>query len=211
VCELNTKTYRRPAEDESRELLGELYAQVARPEFTYRHQWRIGDSAYLGQHRRTTSRHQQRLRVAAPAPHASHDRARPRFFLIFFASSFGERSHANSSMPPHCRLCRRLLACAAWSQDNTRYPERPIRLIVPFAPGGSLDIIGRILSQKLTDRMGQTVVVDNRAGGTAIIGTEILAGAPPNGYTMMIANIAHGANPFCTRRCLTTPRKAFRL
>ena len=80
--------------------------------------------------------------------------------------------------------------------NPARYPDRPIRLIVPFAPGGSLDIIGRILAQKLTDRMGQPVIVDNRAGGTAVIGTEILAGSPPNGYTMMIANIAHGANPF---------------
>ena len=102
-----------------------------------------------------------------------------------------------------------LLACAAWSQDNTRYPERPIRLIVPFAPGGSLDIIGRILSQQLTDRMGQTVVVDNRAGGTAIIGTEILAGAPPNGYTMMIANIAHGANPFLHKTMPYDAEKSF--
>lgn len=84
----------------------------------------------------------------------------------------------------------------AHSQDSGSYPERPIRLIVPYAPGGSLDIIGRILAQKLTDRMGQTVVVDNRAGGSAIIGTELLAASPPNGYTMMIANIAHGANPF---------------
>lgn len=77
-----------------------------------------------------------------------------------------------------------------------RYPDKPIRLIVPFAPGGSLDILGRIIALKLTDRFGQTVVVDNRAGGTAVIGTEILAHSPPNGYTMMIANIAHGANPY---------------
>ncbi len=93
------------------------------------------------------------------------------------------------------------LACiaaagVAQAQGSNPYPDRPIRLIVPYAPGGSLDIIGRILAQKLTDRMGQTVVVDNRAGGSAIIGTEILASSQPNGYTMMIANIAHGANPF---------------
>ncbi len=102
-----------------------------------------------------------------------------------------------------------VLAFAACAQDGVRYPERPIRLIIPFAPGGSLDIIGRILSQKLTDRMGQTVVVDNRAGGTAIIGTEILAGAPPNGYTMMIANIAHGANPFLRKTMPYDAEKSF--
>jgi len=87
----------------------------------------------------------------------------------------------------------------AFAQDTSsagRYPDRPIRLIIPFAPGGSLDILGRIIAQKLTDRFGQSVIVDNRAGGTAIIGTEILARSAPNGYTMMIANIAHGANPY---------------
>ena len=94
------------------------------------------------------------------------------------------------------------LACGApvaYSQSGSaapRYPERPIRLIIPFAPGGSLDILGRIIGQKLSDRFGQSVIVDNRAGGTAIIGTEILAKSAPDGYTMMIANIAHGANPY---------------
>jgi len=97
-----------------------------------------------------------------------------------------------------CALAAAALACNASAQDSdpARFPDRPIRLIIPFAPGGSLDIIGRIIAQKLTERMGQTVVVDNRAGATAIIGTELLAKSPANGYTMMIANIAHGANPF---------------
>ncbi len=92
-----------------------------------------------------------------------------------------------------------IAAPASFAQGTpgaARYPDRPIRLIIPFAPGGSLDILGRIIAQKLADRFGQPVVVDNRAGGTAIIGTEILAKSAPNGYTMMIANIAHGANPY---------------
>ena len=102
-----------------------------------------------------------------------------------------------------------LFAATVLAQTDARYPERPIRLIVPYAPGGSLDIIGRILAQKLTDRMGQTIVVDNRAGGTAIIGTEILASSPPNGYTMMIANIAHGANPFLRKTMPYDAEKSF--
>ena len=90
-------------------------------------------------------------------------------------------------------------AQVAIAQDKAgegRYPDKPVRLIVPYAPGGSLDIVGRILAQKLTDRLGQSVIVDNRAGATAIIGSEILVKSAPNGYTMMIANIAHGANPY---------------
>jgi tripartite-type tricarboxylate transporter receptor subunit TctC len=102
-----------------------------------------------------------------------------------------------------------LLTSTICAQDIARYPERPIRLIVPYAPGGSLDIIGRIVAQKLTDRMGQTVVVDNRAGGTAIIGTEILAAALPNGYTIMIANIAHGANPSLRKKMPYDAEKDF--
>ena len=88
------------------------------------------------------------------------------------------------------------IAAAQDKSNDARYPDRPVRIIVPYAPGGSLDIVGRILAQKLTDRIGQSVIVDNRAGGTAIIGSELLVKSTPNGYTMMIANIAHGANPY---------------
>ena len=76
------------------------------------------------------------------------------------------------------------------------YPNRPIRYIIPYAVGGGTDILGRIVAQRLSERLGQQVVVDNRPGATAIIGSEILARSAPDGYTMMTANIAHGANPF---------------
>ena len=76
------------------------------------------------------------------------------------------------------------------------YPNRPIRYIIPYAVGGGTDILGRIVAQKLSERLGQQVVVDNRPGATAIIGSEILARSAPDGYTMMTANIAHGANPY---------------
>ena len=68
------------------------------------------------------------------------------------------------------------------------YPTRPVRVIVPFVPGGSTDIIGRTVSQKLSEAWGQPVVVDNRGGGATIMGTEIVAKAAPDGYTLMIAS-----------------------
>ena len=68
------------------------------------------------------------------------------------------------------------------------WPERPIRFIVPFTPGSSSDIVGRIVVQKLGDRLGQPFVVENRAGASGIIGTEAIARADPDGYTLGLAN-----------------------
>lgn len=75
------------------------------------------------------------------------------------------------------------------------YPSRPIRLIIPFPPGGGADIAGRIVGQKLTERLGQQVVVDNRPGASTLIGTEITARATPDGYTLLMATSVHAINP----------------
>ena len=75
------------------------------------------------------------------------------------------------------------------------YPTKPVRLIVPFAPGGGTDIMARTLGQKLTESWGQQVVVDNRGGAGTIIGTELAVKSPPDGYTVMLANIALALNP----------------
>ncbi|MCE9640252.1 MAG: hypothetical protein K8S22_08940 [Betaproteobacteria bacterium] len=69
--------------------------------------------------------------------------------------------------------------------QKTDYPNRPIRLIIPFAPGGGIDTIGRIMAQKLNASFGQSVVVDNRAGSGGKIGIETALGAAPDGYTML--------------------------
>ncbi len=90
------------------------------------------------------------------------------------------------------------------------YPGKSIRLIVPFAPGGSNDIMARLIGQKLTESIGQQVVVDNRGGASGIIGTDIAAKAPPDGYTLLMMSLTiavnpslHSRLPYDTRRDLT--------
>jgi tripartite-type tricarboxylate transporter receptor subunit TctC len=75
------------------------------------------------------------------------------------------------------------------------YPDHPIRLIVPFPPGGPNDIVARLLSQRLPERLGQPVVVDNRAGGSTIIGTRLAAQAAADGYTLLMVSPSHVINP----------------
>jgi len=88
------------------------------------------------------------------------------------------------------------------------YPARPIRLMVPFPPGGSNDIIGRYFAYYLTERFGKQVVVDNRAGADGIIGTEIVARSAPDGYNLLIVSAAYPVNA-ATRKLPYDPHKAF--
>ncbi|MBI3067390.1 MAG: tripartite tricarboxylate transporter substrate binding protein [Betaproteobacteria bacterium] len=75
------------------------------------------------------------------------------------------------------------------------YPARPIRIIVPFPPGGSNDILGRFIGQRLTERLGQQAVIDNRGGADGIIGTDIAARATPDGYTLLVVSTSYSMNP----------------
>ena len=75
------------------------------------------------------------------------------------------------------------------------YPQRAIRLLIPYPPGGAGDIVGRLLGVRLGVSLGQQVVVDNRGGGAQVIATEIVAKAPPDGYTLFLASATHGINP----------------
>jgi tripartite-type tricarboxylate transporter receptor subunit TctC len=102
-------------------------------------------------------------------------------------------------------LSRRALllaaACAAApftvtaQQPAGSFPNRPIRLIVPFPPGGSVDPLARVIGQRMTETFGQQVVVDNRPGGNTVIGTEATAKAPADGYTLLLTATSHVTNP----------------
>jgi tripartite-type tricarboxylate transporter receptor subunit TctC len=79
--------------------------------------------------------------------------------------------------------------------SQTNYPTKPIRLIVPFPPGGSTTIVARTIGQKLGERWGQQIVIDNRGGGNTIIGSEAVVKAAPNGYTLLLITSTHVINP----------------
>ena len=85
-------------------------------------------------------------------------------------------------------------AHAQWS------PARPVRMIVPFPPGGAVDSVARIVVSGLSERLGQQVVIDNRGGANAIIGTEITARAAPDGYTVLVIPAGHAITPSVTRK-----------
>ncbi|MES2564297.1 MAG: tripartite tricarboxylate transporter substrate binding protein [Pseudomonadota bacterium] len=80
------------------------------------------------------------------------------------------------------------------------YPDRPVRLVVGFPPGGAADILGRIVAQQLTPGLGEQVVVDNRGGAGGLIATEITARANPDGYTLLFTSIPHVINPHLYRK-----------
>ncbi len=85
-------------------------------------------------------------------------------------------------------LCLSLSAVALVPADASAqgsYPQRPVRLIIPFAPGGGTDAVGRVLAQQLGERHGQTFIVDNRPAGSGIVGAQIVSQAPPDGHTLL--------------------------
>ncbi|MEO7727356.1 MAG: tripartite tricarboxylate transporter substrate binding protein [Burkholderiales bacterium] len=101
-----------------------------------------------------------------------------------------------SRIPRHCCVAiASLLLCAGGAHAADAYPSKPVRLILPFGAGGSTDIVGRIFAQRFSEALGQTVVVDNRAGAAGIIGTELGARSAPDGYTIMTYGINQAITP----------------
>jgi len=108
-------------------------------------------------------------------------------------------------------LMRRLLAlmlltCATWATAQD-FPNRPIRLVVPYGPGGVTDINARTLATRLGEILGQSVVVDNRAGGASIVGSDAVAKAKPDGYTLLLTSTALAANHILFKKIPYDPVK----
>jgi len=98
-------------------------------------------------------------------------------------------------------------AFAAANDLPKDYPSRPVRLIVPFPPGGSNDIVGRFLAVKLAERLGQQVVVDNRPGADGMIGSDIAARSVPDGHTLLIVSTSYAMNPAIHKKMPFDPVK----
>ena len=94
----------------------------------------------------------------------------------------------------NCSWLAAAISALAIAPAYAQYPAKPVRLIVPFPPGGGTDTLARIYGQKLGESVGQQVIIDNRPGGGTNIGAEIAAKAPPDGYTLLMGNISHAIN-----------------
>ncbi len=89
------------------------------------------------------------------------------------------------------------------------FPTKAVRIIVPFAPGGSTDIVARMLAPKLSEHLGQTVIVDNRGGGATMIGMDMVAKAPPDGHTLGVATLTFALNPTLFSKLPYNPERDF--
>jgi tripartite-type tricarboxylate transporter receptor subunit TctC len=107
-------------------------------------------------------------------------------------------------------ICAFALLCASVSHAaETAYPARPVRIIVGFTPGSSQDMLARFVGGKLTDRFGQQVVVDNRAGANGIIGADVAAKANPDGHTLLMMSTSHTMNAAVQPKLPFDPVKSF--
>ena len=105
------------------------------------------------------------------------------------------------------RLAICALTCSMAAAHAADFPNRPVRIVVPSTPAGGHDVLARILAPKLTEKWGQPIVIDNRAGAGGVIGSEIVAKATPDGHTLLMVAAGYSANPFLYRNLpYTTPR-----
>lgn len=97
-------------------------------------------------------------------------------------------SHSSRARLASAAVAAMALFSCSWHALGQSFPNRPIRIVVPYPPGGSNDIMGRLVAQKFSEALGVQVVIDNRGGGNGVIGTEIVMRAPPDGHTMLITS-----------------------
>jgi len=90
-----------------------------------------------------------------------------------------------------------------------QYPDRPIKIIVPFSPGGGTDLVARTLGSIMSEDLQQPIIIDNKPGGSTVIGTDALAKSPPDGYTLVIATFAHAVNPYLKQKLPYAQEKDF--
>ena len=116
-----------------------------------------------------------------------------------------------SSLVPAClSLCWALACTFAHAQGaHATYPTKPVRIIVPFPPGGSNDIVARYVAQRLSGRLAQQMVIDNRGGADAIIGTQLASAAPVDGYTLLAISVTHTMTPATHKKLPYDPVRSF--
>src|SRR5216683_7860244 len=115
-----------------------------------------------------------------------------------------------SKLTPTALVALLVMLFSALAFGQTNYPNRPIKMIVPFAPGGASDFVARIISPKLGELLGQTIVIENRPGASGNIGMEAAAKAPADGYTIYLGNIGTIAiNPAVFQNLSINPQKDF--
>src|SRR6187200_901680 len=130
--------------------------------------------------------------MTSPSRHGSLDR--PKLLRHICRHSKGSRMckiHLSAAARALIALSFFTIAATAGAQD---FPTRPVRIVVAFPAGGGNDIIARFFSARLTPRLGQQIVIDNRGGASGIIGTEIVARAAPDGYTLLFTSLTHSMN-----------------
>src|SRR5437868_3896877 len=119
--------------------------------------------------------------------------------MILPLQSFDEGGRSMGRIVPMIVVAACALFTGAASAAD-EFPRKPVRLIAPFAPGGATDVLARIVSQKLSERWGQSVIVDNRTGASGNIGTEIAARVPADGYALLIGGTPNAINASLYRK-----------
>ena len=133
-----------------------------------------------------------------------------------FAGDPGKPNSQRNSMattarrPAMTTLAGLALLALAPHAAQAAYPDKPIRLVVPFAPGGGTDTIARILADEMAKDLGQNIIVDNRPGAGTIIGTGVVASSEPDGYTLLMATPAFAVNPSLNREDAVRHIQGFR-